>query len=342
MLEHIDLLFYKLRYLTYGLLMIAGLLMFSLLISVVNGNHRQAGNASTPASIFSTSMSDSPNVVTNAMGATVTGLGQAANSIDDAITNVSASIARAVTHSGTFATDSGKAIGHGVLTGVAFVARGIGGSIAFMGQAAGTGFAFLIHIPLSMLGYVSHTAVVSAAIKPTDNTPVPVIGTPPAATVAKSAAVVPAKPVAQITPQPASPAIPSSPAPAWPIHGTITTYFGVPEWPYEAIHTGLDISDGRPAGVTPVKAFKPGRVIQTIRTPYSGLGNHVIVDHGGGLTSVYGHLSSISVQVGQTVDNSTTLGFEGSTGVSTGTHLHFEIRVNGTPVNPLQYISGRP
>jgi murein DD-endopeptidase MepM/ murein hydrolase activator NlpD len=72
------------------------------------------------------------------------------------------------------------------------------------------------------------------------------------------------------------------------------------------------------------------------------LGNHVIVDHGNGVTSVYAHLHSISVQVGQDVTLDTTLGLEGSTGASTGTHLHFEIRVNGQAANPQQFISGQP
>jgi len=73
-----------------------------------------------------------------------------------------------------------------------------------------------------------------------------------------------------------------------------------------------------------------------------GLGNHVVVDHGNGVTSVYGHLASIAVKVGQDVDTTTTIGQEGTTGVSTGTHLHFEIRVNGQATNPYRFISGKP
>jgi murein DD-endopeptidase MepM/ murein hydrolase activator NlpD len=140
---------------------------------------------------------------------------------------------------------------------------------------------------------------------------------------------------------PAAPEVPqASSVVAWPLHGTITTLFGVPELPYQAIHTGLDISDGKRPGTTPIKAFRQGKVLQTLTT--GGLGNHVIVDHGNGVTSVYGHLNSISVQVGQTVDTTTILGYEGTTGVSTGSHLHFEIRVNGQATDPHQFISGQP
>lgn len=128
--------------------------------------------------------------------------------------------------------------------------------------------------------------------------------------------------------------------PRWPIHGIITTYFGVPEMPYESVHTGLDISDGKPPGITPIKPFMPGVVLSAVHG--GGLGNHVVIDHGGGLTSVYGHLYSISVRPGQRVNENTTIGNEGSTGVSTGTHLHFEIRIRGEPKNPLRFIKGNP
>jgi murein DD-endopeptidase MepM/ murein hydrolase activator NlpD len=133
----------------------------------------------------------------------------------------------------------------------------------------------------------------------------------------------------------------SNSGPAWPIRGAITTHFGVPHWPYQHTHSGMDISDGRAPGITPIKPFRPGRVIDTIHSNY-GLGNHVIVDHGNGVTSVYAHLASISVRTGQAVDLGTTLGHEGSTGASTGTHLHFEIRVNGQAADPRQFISGQP
>lgn len=127
----------------------------------------------------------------------------------------------------------------------------------------------------------------------------------------------------------------------WPLRGRVTTEFGVPEPPYEPIHTGIDISSGRRAGVMPVTPFEKGTVVQVIHSN-RGLGNHVIVDQGGGLTSYYCHLNSISVHLGQAVKPGDILGYEGRTGVVTGTHLHFEIRRGSTPLNPRSFIAGSP
>ena len=129
--------------------------------------------------------------------------------------------------------------------------------------------------------------------------------------------------------------------PIWPIHGVITTEFGVPHWPFQPTHTGIDISDGKASGITPIHAFKPGVVKEVIHSS-AGFGNHVIIDHGGGLTSLYGHMYSTAVKVGQKVDQKTVLGLEGTTGASTGPHVHFEIHVNGVPVDPHKYVDGRP
>jgi murein DD-endopeptidase MepM/ murein hydrolase activator NlpD len=82
-------------------------------------------------------------------------------------------------------------------------------------------------------------------------------------------------------------------------------------------------------------------VIVVIRSN-SGFGNHVIVDHGNGLTSLYGHMYATAVQVGQVVDKNTVLGYEGTTGASTGVHVHFEIDLNSQPVNPHLYVTGHP
>lgn len=126
----------------------------------------------------------------------------------------------------------------------------------------------------------------------------------------------------------------------WPMHGRVTAEFGVPHRPWQSRHSGIDITSARPSGVTPVTVFRSGTVATATRA--GGLGVHVIVDHGEGLTSVYAHLSRISVHPGQYVIPGDTIGFEGSTGASTGTHLHFEVRLNGQPVNPRQYQAGNP
>jgi murein DD-endopeptidase MepM/ murein hydrolase activator NlpD len=69
-----------------------------------------------------------------------------------------------------------------------------------------------------------------------------------------------------------------------------------------------------------------------------GYGNFVIIDHGGGIATAYGHNTSLTVAVGQHVDQGTVIAYSGSTGHSTGPHVHFEVRVNGSPVDPLGYL----
>lgn len=112
----------------------------------------------------------------------------------------------------------------------------------------------------------------------------------------------------------------------WPTGGVITQY---PIW----YHMAYDIANPSAPGVV---AADSGVVIVPPFMRY-GYGNHVIVDHGGGFSTLYAHLSEIYVKTGDKVARGQVVGRMGSTGRSTGTHLHFETRVNGTPVNPASY-----
>ena len=128
--------------------------------------------------------------------------------------------------------------------------------------------------------------------------------------------------------------VPVGPASAaglvWPVHGTITSGFG-PRW--GRMHEGLDIAG---ASGTPIAAAASGTVISAGWS--GGYGNLVVLDHGNGLSTAYGHMSSIAVASGQSVAQGTVLGGMGTTGSSTGVHLHFEVRVNGSPTDPLAYL----
>jgi murein DD-endopeptidase MepM/ murein hydrolase activator NlpD len=116
----------------------------------------------------------------------------------------------------------------------------------------------------------------------------------------------------------------------WPVSGPITSPFGM-RW--GTLHPGIDI--GVPTG-TPIHAAAAGKVIWC--GWMSGYGNLVMIDHGGGLASLYGHQSSIAASCGESVAQGQVIGYSGCTGFCTGPHVHFEIRVNGSPVDPLGYL----
>jgi murein DD-endopeptidase MepM/ murein hydrolase activator NlpD len=116
----------------------------------------------------------------------------------------------------------------------------------------------------------------------------------------------------------------------WPVHGVLTSGYG-PRW--GRMHTGIDI--GARAG-TPIVASKTGEVIFAGRL--GGYGNCVVVDHGEGVATLYAHQSRIGASEGQLLNQGDVLGWVGSTGHSTGNHLHFEIRIDTHPRNPRPYL----
>lgn len=115
---------------------------------------------------------------------------------------------------------------------------------------------------------------------------------------------------------------------AWPIAGVLTQYYA---W----YHRGLDIAT---TYGTPILAADSGRVIVAGWPDNTGYGNRVVIDHGNGFVTLYGHMSIIKVVAGQTVKRGDVIGLEGSTGRSTGPHLHFEIRRGGVAINPMEYL----
>lgn len=131
----------------------------------------------------------------------------------------------------------------------------------------------------------------------------------------------------------------SSPSAAgliWPVSGTVTSGFGgrySPGGVGSTYHEGIDIAV--PEG-TPIRAAKGGTVIMASYN--GGYGNYTCVDHGSGLSTCYAHQSSFGVSSGQSVDQGQVIGYSGNTGASTGPHLHFEVRINGSAVDPMGYL----
>ena len=125
-------------------------------------------------------------------------------------------------------------------------------------------------------------------------------------------------------------ATPSAAGLIWPVTGPITSPFG-PRW--GGFHPGIDI--GVPEG-TPIHAAAAGTVIYCGWE--SGYGNLVVIDHHNGIATAYAHQSKIAVSCGQNVAQGEVIGYSGCTGFCTGPHLHFEVRVNGTPVDPIGYL----
>jgi murein DD-endopeptidase MepM/ murein hydrolase activator NlpD len=129
----------------------------------------------------------------------------------------------------------------------------------------------------------------------------------------------------------------------WPTTGDITQNFGCTDFPFEPydascpnrhFHSGLDIASG--CGANLVAA--DGGIVHLYYSNV-GFGLHIIIVHGNGWVSVYGHMGGFAVSDGQSVHRGQLIGYEGSTGNSTGCHVHFEVDLNNTPKNPLNYLS---
>jgi murein DD-endopeptidase MepM/ murein hydrolase activator NlpD len=116
----------------------------------------------------------------------------------------------------------------------------------------------------------------------------------------------------------------------WPVSGPVVSPFGM-RW--GRLHAGIDIAV--PSG-TPIHAAAAGRVV--IAGWVSGYGNYTCIDHGGGIATCYAHQASFAVGVGASVAQGQVIGYSDCTGHCFGPHLHFEVRVNGTPVDPLGYL----
>ena len=139
----------------------------------------------------------------------------------------------------------------------------------------------------------------------------------------------------------AAPAAPAAPAPAgpvrqgsgtfiWPVSGTLTSPFG---YRWGRLHAGVDI--GAAEG-TPIHAADSGRVVLAAYT--GGYGNYTCISHSASLSTCYGHQSRYATSAGASVSKGQVIGYVGNTGNSFGAHLHFEVRVNGNPVDPMGYL----
>ena len=136
-------------------------------------------------------------------------------------------------------------------------------------------------------------------------------------------------------PPPPAPSTPDTSSMLWPANGPTTSGYGWRTHPVfggSRFHAGIDIGAGYGA---PVYAARSGVVVSA--GEQGGYGNAVVIDHGDGIATLYAHQSSVAVYGGQSVSQGDVIGYVGSSGYSTGPHLHFEVRVNGSPVDPMGY-----
>jgi murein DD-endopeptidase MepM/ murein hydrolase activator NlpD len=125
----------------------------------------------------------------------------------------------------------------------------------------------------------------------------------------------------------------------WPVRGTVNSEYGMRRSPWNGMpehHAGIDI--GSPPG-TPVKSPAPGTVVAA--SSHGDFGRHVTLDHGNGMRSLYGHLAAVDVKTGQRVERGQVIGLVGSSGRSTGPHLHYQLLVEGKAINPRGFLLER-
>ncbi len=330
MFVFLDTIIYKMRFVMAGMLIVASLLLLPFLPKLLWID--STAHAVDPESVSKANdpgTDGSPNVITKGVFSGAEQLNRVSNStekfVESSFHTASNSIASATVFVGVAILQTSHVVVHGVGSGIGLTVHTTASSLAFA-----------LHIAGKTASLISNITRLGDIISPAkaDTTKIPVINTDAfPLDEAHGVAAVPA------VKQPISRQYDDS-ATQWPIQGEITLEFGASDWPFQRVHTGIDISDGR-SGVTPIHPFKSGTVLAVVHSNVS-YGNHVIIDNGIGISSLYGHMSSISVHVGQAVDKNTILGYEGSTGASTGSHVHFEIRLNGRVVNPRSYIKGQP
>ena len=122
----------------------------------------------------------------------------------------------------------------------------------------------------------------------------------------------------------------------WPVEGQVTGSFGERIDPFNgegAFHSGVDIGSSFGAPI-----IAPADGVVTFSELLGGYGKAIMIDHGNGISTRYGHLSGYAVTAGQAVHRGDVIGFVGESGRSTGPHLHYEVRINDTPVNPYKYL----
>jgi murein DD-endopeptidase MepM/ murein hydrolase activator NlpD len=122
----------------------------------------------------------------------------------------------------------------------------------------------------------------------------------------------------------------------WPVNGSLVSHFGMRMDPFSGqggFHPGVDLH--APVG-TPIRAAADGRIVQAGWN--AGYGISVMIDHENDMQTLYGHLSRVELRVGQEVKRGQIIGLTGTTGRSTGPHLHYEVHVGGAPVNPYRYL----